>query len=247
MKRPSVIWVVLMLLTAPSLTAAGLEDRAAMDGLALAADLTSRIPDKPLTNHGVLTIRAKRQEPVKLPVTIVMRPDGDTWTTTYETRHGGKIETFTIHQGVDGPNRYTWTQAGGIVSVSSSNATLRADQLMRPFAGSDFWLADLGLEFLHWPGQKLLRKELRRGQSCHVLESTLHGASDRGYARVVAWIDIDTGGIVDAYAYDSQGRELKHFYPRSFQKINGRYEIKRIDISSSQDGSVTTLQFDPPR
>ena len=27
---------------------------------------------------------------------------------------------------------------------------------MTPFAGSDFWVADLGLEFFHWPEQKVL-------------------------------------------------------------------------------------------
>ena len=43
---------------------------------------------------------------------------------------------------------------------------------MIPFAGSDFWIADLGLEFFHWPEQKVLKKEFRRNCSCVVLEST---------------------------------------------------------------------------
>ena len=29
----------------------------------------------------------------------------------------------------------------------------------------------MGMEFLHWPTQRLLRKEIRRGQSCDILES----------------------------------------------------------------------------
>jgi hypothetical protein len=39
---------------------------------------------------------------------------------------------------------------------------LGGDATMIPFAGSDFWVADLGLEFLHWPKQLLLRREMRR-------------------------------------------------------------------------------------
>ena len=37
---------------------------------------------------------------------------------------------------------------------------------MVPFAGSDFWVADLGLEFLHWPQQRLSKKEMRRSRFC---------------------------------------------------------------------------------
>ena len=43
---------------------------------------------------------------------------------------------------------------------------------MDPFAGSDFWLCDLGLEFFHWPQQKVLKKEFHRQCACTVLEST---------------------------------------------------------------------------
>src|SRR5262249_41829275 len=59
--------------------------------------------------------------------------------------------------------------------VPSSQLTtqfLSGNELVRPFAGSDFWLCDLGLEFLYWPQQRVLKHEMRRSRSCWVLEST---------------------------------------------------------------------------
>ena len=85
---------------------------------------------------------------------------------------------------------------------------------MSPFAGSDFWIADLGLEFFHWPEQKILKKEFRRGRGCMVLESTNPNPSTNGYSRVDSWIDKESGGIVQAKAYDAKGKLLKEFYPK---------------------------------
>jgi hypothetical protein len=62
---------------------------------------------------------------------------------------------------------------------------------MAPFTGSDFWIADLGLDFLHWPKQRLLRKEMRHSKSCEVLESVNPQSVPGGYARVVSWIMIE--------------------------------------------------------
>ena len=114
---------------------------------------------------------------------------------------------------------------------------------MMPFAGSDFWLADLGLEFLHWPGQRLLKKEMRRGQSCNVLESVDTQPAAGGYSRVVSWLDIDTGGIVHAEAYGAQNNLLKEFDPKEFKKVNGRWELREMEIRNVKERSSTRLEF----
>jgi YD repeat-containing protein len=114
---------------------------------------------------------------------------------------------------------------------------------MIPFAGSDFWIADLGLEFLHWPKQRLVRKELRRGQSCDVLESTNPDPRPGGYRRVVSWLDIDTGGIVHADAYDANDRLLKQFDPKEFTKIKGEWQLEEMEIRNRQKGSKTRIDF----
>jgi Outer membrane lipoprotein-sorting protein len=113
-----------------------------------------------------------------------------------------------------------------------------------PFANSDFWVADLGLEFFHWPEQKILKHELRRSRACTVLESTNPNPSPNGYSRVVSWIDNETLGIVHAEAYDAKGKLLKVFDPKSFKKVNGQWELQDMEIRNVQTGSRTRLEFD---
>ena len=115
---------------------------------------------------------------------------------------------------------------------------------MTPFAGSDFWMADLGLEFFHWPEQKILKHEMRRGRACKVLESTNPSSTTNGYSRVVSWIDNESGGIVQAEAYDFKNKLLKEFAPKSFKKVNGHWELQEMEIRNVQTGSRTRLEVD---
>jgi hypothetical protein len=121
---------------------------------------------------------------------------------------------------------------------------LNDNELMTPFAGSDFWLADLGLEFFHWPEQKVLKKEFRRNCSCVVLESTNPNPATNGYSRVDSWIDEESGGIVMARAYDAQDRLLKEFYPKDVKKVKGQWQVESLEIDNVQTGSRTRLEFD---
>jgi YD repeat-containing protein len=114
---------------------------------------------------------------------------------------------------------------------------------MIPFAGSDFWIADLGLEFLHWPQQKLIRKQMRRSQSCDMLESTNPNPKPGAYRRVVSWIDIDTGGIVHADAYDANDRLLKQFDPSEITKVKGEWQLEEMEIRNRQAGTKTLIKF----
>ena len=120
---------------------------------------------------------------------------------------------------------------------------------MTPFAGSDFWLCDLGLEFFHWPDQKILPNptSLTRGRSYSLLESTNPDPGTNGYSRVRSWIDKETGGILKAEAYDARGKLLKEFSPKSFKKVNGQWQLQEMEIDNVQTGSRTRLEFDLPK
>ena len=98
---------------------------------------------------------------------------------------------------------------------------------MMPFAGSDFSIADLGLEFLHWPEQDLTKKEVKRSLSCDLLESVNPHLVPGGYSRVISWIDIESHGIVMAQAYDSRGKLLKEFIPKKIEKVRGQWQLRR--------------------
>ena len=117
--------------------------------------------------------------------------------------------------------------------------------IMIPFAGSDFWIADLGLEFFHWPEQKILPNPtpLKRSRSYTLLESINPNPSTNGYSRVLSWIDKESGGILEADAFDTKGKLLKVFEPDSFKKVDGQWELQEVEIRNVQTGSRTRLGF----
>jgi hypothetical protein len=115
---------------------------------------------------------------------------------------------------------------------------------MIPFGGSDFWAADLGLEFIHWPDQKLLKKVVRSSRGCSVLESTNPGPATNGYSRVVSWIDSESLGPLHAEAYDAKGNLLKEYDTKKLKKVNGQWQVEEIEICNDQTGSRTRLEFD---
>jgi len=114
---------------------------------------------------------------------------------------------------------------------------------MIPFAGSDFWLADLGLEFFHWPEQRILKSELRKSRLCRVLESINPRPAPGAYSRVVSWIDDESRGILHADAYDFQNKLLKEFDTKKFKKVEGQWQLEEMEINNVQTGSRTQIEF----
>ena len=125
-----------------------------------------------------------------------------------------------------------------MVEITPTEAATKA------LAGSDFSLSDLGLEFLHWPGQKILRGDTARGRLCKVLESTNPNPSTNSYSRVLSWIDNESLGIVEAKAYDASGKLLKEFYPKDIKKVDGQWQVGSMEIDNVQTGSRSRLEFD---
>ena len=117
-----------------------------------------------------------------------------------------------------------------------------------PFAGSDFWISDFGLEFLFWPEQKILKKEFHKNCACVVLESTNPHPATNGYARVISWIDEESGSVIEAKAYDGSDQPLKDFNLKSLTKVNGHWQVEAVIMDNVQTGSRTRLVFDdfPP-
>ena len=139
-------------------------------------------------------------------------------------------------------------EPAGADATNAVTKQLAPAQTMIPFAGSDFWVADLGLEFLHWPHQRLLKKDMRHSKSCNVLESVNPAPVPGGYARVVSWIMIESPhGIVHADAYDAQGKVLKEFDPKSLEKVQGEYQLEEMEIRNKQTGSQTVIKFNLAR
>jgi hypothetical protein len=216
-------------------------EAAAKEGRGLAAQILSERPVQGFTNTGVLKIRDSKGKRSEVPIQFRTRIKDESWDVFYET----VPETNNVNVLVVRTARGAAVYFRDIVGDRSSNGSaLHGNETMVPFAGSDFWLADLGLEFLSWPEQHLLRKEIRRGQSCAVLESVNPEPAPDAYSRVLSWVDIDTDGIINAEAYDSKGKLLKEFAATSIKKVRGQWEVKGIEISNRQTGSRTTIEFD---
>jgi hypothetical protein len=225
---------------------------AEIQGRKLAWQLADAKPTENFTNMGTLKIKDAKGKNSEILIKFLAVIKATNWLSIYEgvetnSETGDKLRI--IHQ-ESLANKYA------IVHVCGSGTTLlqlddwgvsplsdEAETTM-PFCQSDFWLADLGLEFFHWSEQKILKKENRRSRACNVLESTNPNPSTNGYSRVVSWIDEESGGIVHAEAYDANGKLLKEFDPKSFKKVNGQWELQEMEIRNVQTGSRSRLEFD---
>jgi len=216
------------------------------EGRRLAQEILELRPAENFTHDGVLKIFKGRGKPLEIPVRCETVVTETNWAATYSTQgtNAGNTASFTVIHAPGQANHYLLRPSAESCDQTHEGNLLTGDNAMIPFAGSDFWLADLGLEFLHWSQQKLLRKEMRKGQFCNVLESVDAHPSAGAYARVVSWLDIDTGGIVQARAYDVRDKRLKEFDVKGMTKVNGRWQVDEFLIRNEQTGSRTKLEFD---
>jgi hypothetical protein len=204
------------------------------------------LAQKPAENSvrmGQLKIYEGKGKWREVPLKIEVRSTPTNILTIYETtKQGGEPDTRLLI-GHAGTNPNTYKIQSSDAKGNMTEQSLSGSATLAPFVGSDFWIADLGLEFLHWPTQRVLRKEMRRSQFCEALEST-NPDPKIGYKRVLCWIDTDPPyGIVHAEAYDSKNDLLKNFDPTEFKKVEGQYELEEMEIRNRQTGSRTKIQF----
>jgi len=236
---------------------------AEIQGRQLAKQLCETAPTLNLTNEGTVEIRSagglKKNYPIKFE-TIVSATN---WQSVYQVifthydnsnNFGDEREIITVNHTDGGLNNYkreshfiNGMKGDGMMIIEPASGTIGVlpnKRTTAPFAGSDFWICDLGLEFFHWPDQKVIKHETRRTRACAVLESTNPDTSADGYSRVDTWIDNETLGVVHAEAYDTKGKLLKVFDPKSFKKVNGQWELEDMEIRNVQTGSRTVIKFD---
>ncbi len=244
-------WAAIFLLLSAGAPPAFAEDDSAQGpeaGRELAAQLRSLRPPEDAKWRGVLKIRPHGQPTLSVPVSCETTADaGDSlWTAIYlvgPTDVKG-AEKLTVIHSVTGPNEYRFAAAPSPGAPLGAPKKLSGAEADVPLAGSDFWLSDLGFEFFHWPEQRRLKGEMRRGKPCYVLESINPRPEPEGYTRVVSWIEKESGAPIQAEAYGSDQKVLKEFALGSARKVNGRWELKDLEIINRRTGSRTHLVFD---
>jgi hypothetical protein len=229
------LFLILSLAAVPVPPSAG--DDAA--GQALADKIRSSVPTENLERHAVLLIDSKSgHKEIPVDCQVVVHANSGNWETIYQTvaTNQQPAHRLVISHIAGAPNHYEYDGK----SVAAADTQV-------PFAGSDYSIGDLGLEFLHWPGQTQMKGEMRLGQPCYVLVSTT--VPQGGIARIKSYIDKDTDGLLIAEAYDTNGSLIKSFslHGSSFVKVNGQYQLEKMEIQNEKTGSHTVLKFDIPK
>jgi hypothetical protein len=211
-------------------------------GRALVGRLLEQRPDQAATNSTVLKIRDSEGKQREVSARFEVVPGRDSWLNIYEaaTAPGQPPISLSIVHRAGQPNQYLMSRD------NTGSKKLAPAELMVPFAGSDFWVADLGLEFLHWPQQRILRKQMRKGLFCDVLQSVNPEPVRGGYSRVVSWIAANRPEdivIVHAEAFDTKDKLLKEFDPKKVEKVNGLWQLEEMEIRNRQAGTRTRIDF----
>ena len=207
-----------------------------VEGQRLARELRTTAPTEQVTFNGTMRISIPKSEPRELPLQAKVIINTSYWSSVYTTKSpDGEVETLTIRHFVDKPNEYEWRRGEKLQQVGGSIAT-------NSFAGSDFALMDLGLEFYHWPAQVLATREMRKGRGCDVLES--RPTQTNLYGRIFSWIDQESRaqgqpGLLMAEAYDAHGKILKEFEIKGLK--DG--QVADMEIRNRQTKTSTRLQF----
>ncbi len=209
-------------------------------GQELANTLCSMRPAEDATWHGVMKISGRAYKTIMVPVTCQTTLGDSDWTVIYTagSTNSPATERLVIHFSTNAPPQYLYTPASG---QAKSPTGAQTDV---PFGGSDFWLSDLGFEFYHWPDQNRLKGDMRRSRPCFVLESVNSHPATNSYGRVKVWIEKESGVPLEAEIYGADGGFLKKFQLGSVKKVNGRYQLKDMEISNEKIHSRTELVFD---
>jgi hypothetical protein len=221
------------------LSAAGAEDTAEAQGREWAQRLRTVAPEEPSTNHAVLRIR-NREGRRQVPITVITRPGKGRWSVEY--RVGGKGakgdgEISRIHYSAEGPPTFE-ARLEPPGKPWSKDVPAPGDSAI---ANSDFLLRELGMEFLYWPDQRLVGRELSNGRWCQVLESI--SKKPEGPASVKSWIDEKLGVVLSAEVYDARKVRLKHFSITQFREQADRWTCS-VSMVDDVRGTKTELAFD---
>ena len=205
------------------------------DGQDLARSIRDAIPTESASLEATMEVTLRDRKRIKTPLTIQTKPLGQAdCLMTYETKPSeGNGEYWIVRRILAKRNEYR-------VDKEAKRLAKREDFEIG-LARSSFTLSDLGLEFLHWPKQKTIRKQRRKSRSCHVLESS-RSDSD-GTLRVLSWVDIKSGGILAADFYSADGKVRKRFSVKGLTKKDGHWQVDEMEMRDVAERTRSRLRL----
>ncbi|HYE32300.1 MAG TPA: outer membrane lipoprotein-sorting protein [Methylomirabilota bacterium] len=217
------------------------------EGQRLMESLIGAPPSANSSLYGTFVIRDADDKRTEIPVRWLTQRETDTlWHDVFETKQvvGHPAQRFIVTHEAGKTNRYALAVANLQTGEFPKPSPLAREKLFSPFAGTDYWLADLGLDFYHWPAVRIVKTEMRKGRSCRVVECLNPKPTPGAYSRVLCWIDYESGGLVRAEAFDSNNQRLKEFSVRKVKRVDGRVQLREIEMRNVKTDSSSVLQFE---
>lgn len=110
------------------------------------------------------------------------------------------------------------------------------------FMGSDFSYEDIGGgSWVEDYNAKLLGTEKYEGHDCYVLELLPKDPEDISYSKLKRWVDKENFYSMKTEYYDKHGDLLKIMYSSEFEKIEGLWIARKIEMQNVQEGSKTII------
>ncbi len=204
------------------------------DGNQLAKTIRNLIPEENVEIRATMEVVERENKRLETGVVIQVEKLGQAqWQTTYKAKRGGDVsEHWLIRHEIDQPNRY-----------EHKGRLVKRTEILSSLAGSSFYIADFGMEFLHWPSQTVLKNQRRKSRLCHVLESRNPKPAKGEYHRVVSWVDKETGGILLADIYTAEVKPVKRFAVKGLTKKDGRWQVDEMEMRNTKTRARSRLYF----
>lgn len=147
-------------------------------------------------------------------------------------RFGAPVKQLTVMRYASGEVEWRATPAGDISPTGRIRET-------------DITWEDLALAFLWWPVERRVGYDTFRGRRCVVLELTPPAGevtARPGETRRV-WIDVRMPVVLQMEVREN-GRPVRRLMARSFQKIDGQWMVKDMEMRSLDLSRRTILRID---
>jgi hypothetical protein len=117
--------------------------------------------------------------------------------------------------------------------------------------GTDITYEDLALRFLYWPDATVESDDTVMTVSCWLVLIKAPKGEKTNYSQVRAWVAQDSGALMKAEAFNTEGKVARIFTVRTGQKTSdGLWILKQMRIESvggfGGDRTPTYLELDKP-
>jgi hypothetical protein len=120
-------------------------------------------------------------------------------------------------------------------------AVVEPRRMGSPVRGGLITYEDLALEFLWWPGAKVLGEERVRVRDAWRLEIPAPAGGGSRYGVVRVWVDKGSGALLRMEGYDREGRLVKRFEVVSAQRVEGVWMLKSMRVERIDPETRKTL------